>query len=165
MPWQRLAPETTSGRDGFLHPYTIEGGVAQTSIRIILRSFETAELARHAALLESLAAALRAEHPRAAIEIAITRQYRNMAEALTKEPRAVELAAKAFRNIGIEPRYASIRGGTDGSRLSELGLPTPNLSTGMHNFHSPLEYACLEEMETAVRQLVELARLWGAERA
>jgi len=87
-----------------------------------------------------------------------------MIEHLEKEPRAVKLAAEAYRKLGIEPKYASIRGGTDGSRLSEMGLPTPNISTGMHNFHSPLEFACLEEMETSVKVLIELAQLWGKEK-
>jgi len=94
----------------------------------------------------------------------VKKQYRNMIEALEKEPRAVKLAAAAYQRAGMEPRYESIRGGTDGSRLSEMGLPTPNLSTGMHNYHSPLEFACLEEMESAVKVLVELVQLWGKEK-
>ncbi len=164
LPWLRMAPETTSGREGFLHPYVIEGGVPQTKIKILLRSFVTAELEQQAALLRRIADSLMAEHPRARIEVNVTKQYRNMIEALAKEPRAVELAAEAYRRVGLEPRFEAIRGGTDGSRLSEMGLPTPNLFVGMHNFHSPLEYACLEEMELAVRVLVELAQLWGKER-
>ncbi len=165
MPWKRLAPETTSGRDGFMHPYVFEGGVDKVTLRIILRSFVTAELGEQAALLKDVAASIVAEHPGAGIDVDVTKQYRNMVEALAKEPRAVDLAASAMRAVGIEPTFQSIRGGTDGSRLSEMGLPTPNLSTGMHNFHSPLEFACLEEMETAVKVLIELARLWGHEPA
>jgi tripeptide aminopeptidase len=164
MPWHRLAPETTCKRDGFLHPYVIEGGVPEVKIKILLRSFVTADLAEEAKLLQTIAASLAAEHPKARIDVNVTKQYRNMIEHLEKEPRAVKLAAEAFRKLGIEPKYRSIRGGTDGSRLSEMGLPTPNLSTGMHNFHSPLEFACLEEMETAVKVLVELAQLWGREK-
>jgi tripeptide aminopeptidase len=164
MPWDRLAPERTSGRESFLHPYIIEGGVPQTTIKILLRSFETAELARQAELLRQIAATLQAVHPRAKIEVAIKEQYRNMAEHLAKEPRAMALAEQAIHAVGLVPRRHSIRGGTDGSRLSALGLPTPNLATGMHNFHSPLEWACLEEMETAVRVLIELAKCWGKER-
>ena len=161
MPWQRLAPETTDGRDGFLHPYVIEGGVQQVKLRIILRSFVTEELTEQADLLRSIARTIVAEHPKAGIDINITKQYRNMADVLKREPRAVEFAAEAVRRVGIEPVFSSIRGGTDGSRLSEMGLATPNLSTGMHNFHSPLEYACLEEMETGVKVLIELAQQWG----
>ena len=161
MPWQRLAPETTADRDGFMHPYTIKGGVQEIKLRVILRSFVTEELAGQAELLRSIAATIVAEHPKAKIDIDITKQYRNMADALKKEPRAVDFAAEAMRKAGVEPIFSSIRGGTDGSRLSEMGLPTPNLATGMHNFHSPLEYACLEEMETGVRVLIELAQRWG----
>jgi tripeptide aminopeptidase len=102
-----------------------------------------------------------AAHPRAVIEVDIKKQYRNMGEHLGKEPRAVALAEKAYRRLGVEPVFKSIRGGTDGSRLSEMGLPTPNLSVGMHNFHSPLEFACLEQMEQSVALLIELAKLWG----
>jgi tripeptide aminopeptidase len=164
LPWHRLAPETTCKRDGFLHPYIIEGGVPEARIKILLRSFVTADLADEAKLLQTIAASLAAEHPKAKINVNVTKQYRNMIEHLEKEPRAVKLAAEAYRKLGIEPKYRSIRGGTDGSRLSEAGLPTPNLSTGMHNFHSPLEFACLEEMEASVKLLVELAQLWGKEK-
>jgi len=164
LPWHRLAPETTEKREPFMHPYVIEGGVPEAKIRILLRSFETAELAELAKMLQTIAATLEAEHPRAKINVEVKKQYRNMREHLEKEPRAVKLAVEAYRRIGVQPRYQSIRGGTDGSRLSEMGLPTPNLSCGMHNFHSPLEFACLEEMETAVKALVELARLWGEQK-
>ncbi|MEK6799632.1 MAG: peptidase T [Planctomycetota bacterium] len=163
MPWQVLSPENTSGRDGFLHPYVLEGGVEKVTIRIILRSFETSELSSHAKVLQDIAATIRAGHPRAKIDMEIKKQYRNMREYLTKEPRAVKLAAEAIGRAGLTPKFQAIRGGTDGSRLSELGLPTPNLAVGMHNFHSPLEFACLEEMEQSVQVLVELAQLWGKE--
>ncbi|MEX0703199.1 MAG: peptidase T [Planctomycetales bacterium] len=164
LPQHALSPETTCGRDGFLHPYEIEGSVAEARARIILRDFETPALAEYAALLESIAATLRAEHPRAKIEIAIRKQYRNMRDGLEKEPRALPLAIAATRAAGLEPREDVIRGGTDGSRLTELGLPCPNLSTGQHNPHSPLEWTSVEEMRQAVNVLVELARLWGRER-
>ncbi len=103
------------------------------------------------------------EHPRAKIDIEVKKQYRNMKDAMATQPRAVDLAAQAMRNAGHKPEFKSIRGGTDGSRLSEMGLPTPNLAVGMHNFHSPLEFACLEEMRDSVRILLELAKLWGLE--
>jgi tripeptide aminopeptidase len=164
LPWHRLAPERTSKRDGFLHPYVIEGGVPEVKIKILLRSFVTAELAEQAKIVQNIAATLAAEHPKAKIDVNVTKQYRNMIEHLEKEPRAVKLAEQAYRRVGVEPQYRSIRGGTDGSRLSEMGLPTPNLSCGMHNFHSPLEFACVEEMEAAVKVLVELAQLWGKEK-
>ncbi len=164
MPSHWLAPEMTEGREPFLHPYVIEGGVPEVKIRIILRSFETADLAVQAKLLETIADTLRAEHPGAKIDVEIKKQYRNMLEALQKEPRAAKLAQEAIRRAGLEPKLQSVRGGTDGSRLSEMGLPTPNLFVGMHNFHSPLEFACLEQMEKAVDVLVELAQLWGGEK-
>lgn len=164
MPWHRLAPETTEGRDGFLHPYVIDGGVPSVRLKVLLRSFVTAELADQAKLLQSIADTLMAEHPAARIQIDVTEQYRNMKEYLAKEPRAVALAEEAIRRAGLTPKHQSIRGGTDGSKLSEKGLPCPNLSVGMHNFHSPLEFACLEQMDSAVRVLVELAQLWGREK-
>jgi tripeptide aminopeptidase len=164
LPWRTLAPETTAGREGFLHPYHVEGGVEQANIRIILRSFETPELEQQAEMLRNIGRTIEAEHPVAKVLVTTKKQYRNMADALTKEPRAVALAAQAMRNVGLLPTSEPVRGGTDGSRLSEMGLPTPNLSTGMHNFHSPLEFAVLEEMETAVKVVKELAKLWAQEK-
>jgi len=164
LPWHTLAPETTAGRQGFLHPYTIEGGVGEAKLKILLRSFAAAELKKQAAILKRIAETLEVEFPRAKVGVAIKRQYRNMFEYLGKEPRAVELAEHAMRAAGLAPAFQAIRGGTDGSRLSEMGLPTPNLSVGMHNFHSKLEFACLEQMGSAVRVLVELARLWGEQK-
>ena len=161
MPWQALAPEVTSERQGFLHPYKIDGGVGSATIRILLRDFDTPKLAEKAKLLESIAAILMMEHPGATINVKVTPQYRNMADGLAKEPRALDFAEEAMRRVGLKPRRTIVRGGTDGSRLTELGLPTPNLSCGEHNLHSPLEWTCVEEMEIAVRVLVELARVWG----
>jgi tripeptide aminopeptidase len=163
LPTDRLSPETTSEREGFIHPYTIEGSVAQAKVRIILRDFEAPKLAEYAALLEQIAADLIAKNPRAAIEIRIVEQYRNMREGLVREPRALAKALEATRAAGLEPRQTIIRGGTDGSRLTALGLPTPNLSTGEHNPHSPLEWTSLEEMQHAVNVLVALARAWADE--
>lgn len=161
LPVQALSPETTADREGFLHPYRIEGGVAEVTMRILLRDFDTTKLADKADLLRQAARLIQAEYPQARIEVKVSAQYRNMAEGLAREPRAVAFAEKAMRRVGLEPRLTIVRGGTDGSRLTELGLPTPNLSTGEHNLHSPLEWTCLEEMATAVKVLVELAREWG----
>lgn len=163
LPVTRLTPETTDGRDGFIHPYHVEGSVSVATARLILRDFETTALADEAAMLESIAAPLRLEYPRAKIEIAIKRQYRNMRDGLVKELRALPKAEAAMRAVGLTPKLSIIRGGTDGSLLTEKGLPCPNLSTGQHNPHSPLEWASLDEMETAVRVLVELAVEWGRE--
>jgi tripeptide aminopeptidase len=155
------SPETTADREGFLHPYRIEGGVAETTLRILLRDFDTARLADRAELLRSIAQTITAEYSQALIDVQVTPQYRNMADGLKKEPRALAFAQEAMRRAGLEPKLTIVRGGTDGSRLTEMGLPTPNLSTGEHNLHSPLEWTCLEEMATAVRVLVELARVWA----
>lgn len=165
MPWQTLAPETTADRDGFMHPYVVEGGVEKVRIRILLRSFLASELAEQAKTLHNVAAILTTEFPNATIDIRVTEQYRNMLTYLDKDPRAVKLAEEAVRRAGLQPRFQSVRGGTDGSKLSEMGLPTPNLSAGMHNFHTPREFACLEQMDNAVKVLVELAQLWGRETA
>ena len=161
LPWPALSPEGTQEREGFLHPYRIEGGVARVELRILLRDFATAKLEEKARILEKLAGQIEAEHPGAKIEVKITPQYRNMADGLAKEPRAIPFAEEAMRRAGLQPRRTIVRGGTDGSRLTELGLPTPNLSTGEHNLHSPLELTCLEEMATAVNVVVELAKIWG----
>lgn len=165
LPVETDSPETTGGREGFLHPYHVEGGVARAEARIILRDFETSKLSDYATLLESIADRLRRRHPKATITVAVRPQYRNMREGLAKEPRAVEFAIEATRHAGIEPRREIIRGGTDGSRLTELGLPTPNLSCGQHNPHSPLEWTSVDEMERAVAVLIELAKRWGQERS
>ena len=161
LPTETDSPETTDGRDGFLHPYRIEGGVAEASATLILRSFETADLAAYAERLEAIAADLRSGHPRAEITVTTRPQYRNMREGMAEEPRALAFAEDATRAAGVEPVRSIIRGGTDGSVLTAMGLPTPNLSTGQHNPHSPLEWTSVEQMETAVRVLVELARRWG----
>jgi tripeptide aminopeptidase len=155
------SPETTAEREGFLHPYRIEGGVAEVTLRILLRDFDTPRLADRAELLRTVAHTLPAEYPQATIDVAISAQYRNMADGLKKEPRALAFAEEAMRRAGLQPKLTIVRGGTDGSRLTEMGLPTPNLSTGEHNIHSPLEWTCLEEMAAAVRVLVELARVWA----
>ncbi|WP_419555829.1 peptidase T [Planctellipticum variicoloris] len=165
LPQARLSPETTDGREGFIHPYHVEGGVAEASARLILRDFESSALDEQARLLESIAGTLRQEFPRAVITVEIRRQYRNMREGLVKEPRALTKAEAAVKAAGLTPEHTIIRGGTDGSLLTEKGLPTPNLSTGQHNPHSPLEWASLNEMESAVRVLVNLALEWGREQA
>jgi tripeptide aminopeptidase len=158
---RELAPERTGDRDGFLHPYILEGGVAKTEIKILLRSFETAQLEPFAQLLRGVAQAVEREFPGSRAEVQIKRQYRNMRDGLAKEPRAVQFAVEAHRRLGREPKLTIIRGGTDGSQLTERGLPTPNLSSGQHNIHSPLEFACLDEMLAACEIGVELVKLWS----
>lgn len=158
------SPETTDGRDGFLHPYVVEGGIAETKMRILLRDFDTSGLETKAALLLQTAKQVESEFPGSSVEVNIHKQYRNMAEALRGEPRAIALAKAAYERLSRPCKLTIVRGGTDGSQFSERGLPTPNLSTGEHNPHSPLEWTCLEEMAEAVEMLVELVQLWGKER-
>jgi len=161
LPRKELSPETTDGREGFLHPYEITGGVAEVKLKILLRDFDAAVLERLADRLRQIAAASMQDFPAAKIEVAIERQYRNMAEGLIREPRAVAYAEEALKRLGRPSKRTIVRGGTDGSRLTELGLPTPNLSCGGHNAHSPLEWACLDEMVESAEWLVALAQVWG----
>jgi tripeptide aminopeptidase len=156
-----LSPETTDDREGFLHPYMVGGGVAEVTFKILLRDFDTKKLAAQASLLDIAKDATLAKWPGSDIGILLTPQYRNMAEGLAREPRAVAYAEEAHRRLGRRAERTIIRGGTDGSRLTELGLPTPNLSTGEHNPHSPLEWTCLEEMAAAVEVVTMLAQVWG----
>ncbi len=161
LPPDGLSPETTDGRDGFVHPYVIEGGVGEVKIHILLRDFETPKLAGYAAMLRRIGTEIEADYPKAKVTVDVATQYRNMRDGMAKEPRAVPLALEAIARAGMTARQTIIRGGTDGSRLTEMGLPTPNLSTGEHNPHSPLEWTCLEEMEANVRVCVELVQLWA----
>ena len=154
-----MAPETTEGNKGCLHPYKIEGGVDRVRVAILLRDFKTAKLAEQAELLRSIARSIEADFPSGRIEINIKPQYRNMADGMEKAPQAIPLAQKAMQATGLSPRLTSVRGGTDGSRLTEKGLPCPNLSCGEHNLHSPLEWTCLEEMDTACKVLEQMAAI------
>ena len=160
LPKRALTPETTEGREGFLHPYTISGGVPETKIHFLLRDFETPKLAEEAELLRVIARQLEREYPEAKVDVAVAAQYRNMRDGMHKEPRAVPFALEAVRRAGLEPKELSIRGGTDGAMLTAKGLPTPNLSCGEHNPHSPLEWTCLEEMAANVRTVIELLKVW-----
>lgn len=156
-----LSPERTDGRDGFLHPYVADGGVAKSTLKVLIRDFDTAKLADHASVLQSIAQEVENECPGTNIEIEIIEQYRNMADGLVNEPRAVQYAIDAHKALGRDYQTTIVRGGTDGSRLTELGLPTPNLSSGQHNIHSPLEWACLDEMVAAVEVGVEIVKRWA----
>jgi|SRR6185312_9689207 len=161
LPKRTLSPETTDGRQGFIHPLTMEGGVAEVNINFILRDFDTANLAVEAEILREIGRQIEREYPEAKVLVETRKQYRNMRDGIAKEPRAVKFAEVATRRAGLEPKFKIIRGGTDGAQLTEKGLPTPNLSTGEHNPHSPLEWTCLEEMVAAVRVLVELVQVWA----
>ena len=165
LPVDNRSPESTEGREGFLHPYHISGGVGEAEVRILLRDFDTARLDEHASIIAKAAARVELQIPGLKFEIRRSRQYRNMAESLKRHPVVVQLAVEAFAKLNIECKLGSIRGGTDGAMFSEKGLPTPNLSVGQHNIHSVLEFASLTEMTTAVAHAIELVQLWSNRRA
>lgn len=155
-----IAPETTEGREGFLHPIEMSGSMAEARLRFIIRDFETAGLHAKEALLEALVKDVIADYPGSSYTFKVIEQYRNMKEVLDRNPEIVANAEEAIRRAGMTPRRGSIRGGTDGSRLSFMGLPCPNLFAGGHAFHSPLEWISRQDMEKAVATLVELAKVW-----
>lgn len=165
LPRDRHTPETTDGREGFVHPHTIRGGVGEASVELLLRSFDAERLEDDAAMLRRTAESVAARTPGVGFEVNVRKQYRNMRDGLAKLPEAVTLAEEAFKRLDRSCSRAIIRGGTDGSQLTEKGLPTPNLSSGQHNIHSVTEFACLDEMAEAAQHLVVLLELWGRRKA
>jgi tripeptide aminopeptidase len=161
LPREGLSPETTEGRQGYVHPMAIEGGVEETRLRFIVRDFDGALLEAHEALLRRLADELAAAEPRARVTVEVLRSYRNMKEYLAPHPRALAAAGEAVRRAGLTPRRTFIRGGTDGARLSEAGLPTPNLFTGAHDYHSVREWISVQDMGAATATLIHLAQVWA----
>jgi len=160
LPRETMTPETTDGYDGFVHPYVVLASVERTSVKLLVRDFVTAGLKEKEALIERIAREVVASHPRARVEFAVEESYRNMREVLDHHPMVVEHAREAIRRAGLEPRSQPIRGGTDGSRLSFMGLPTPNIFAGEQNFHSRLEWVSVQDMEKAVEVIVNLCRVW-----
>jgi tripeptide aminopeptidase len=160
LPKDALSPETTEAREGFVHPYGVEGGVESATLRFIIRDFVTARLEEKEALLEDRAKAAAAAWPGSSVSVKVTESYRNMKEVLDRFPDVVENAREAIRRAGMEVRETAIRGGTDGSRLSFMGLPTPNLFAGEQNFHSRSEWVSVQDMEKAVEMIVQLCRVW-----
>lgn len=161
LPRERLAPECTAGREGFVHPYKLEASVEKAILKILLRDFDTRQLAQQADLLHRIADKIRTEFPQAQITIHIRPQYRNLADGLRCEPRAVSYAEQALGRLGRTPSRTIVRGGTDGSLLTAMGVPTPNLSTGQYNPHSVCEWACLEHMLIAAEWVANIAQRWG----
>jgi tripeptide aminopeptidase len=162
LPRENISPETTEGRQGYVHPVTVEGNAARTVIKFILRDFDNEQLTAHGGRLRALCAALQGSEPRARITCEIKPSYRNMGYWLKDDMRPVEYAFEAVRAVGLAPIERPIRGGTDGSRLTERGLPTPNIFDGCHNAHGPLEWVCVQDMESALRVCVKLAEIWEA---
>lgn len=161
LPLTTLTPETTGGREGFIHCYRMEGTAAQAQLHFLLRDFDLEGLRSHGELVQQVCRVVAAGEPRATIDCVITPQYRNMRYWLENDMRPVDLARQAYRLAGIEPFDEPIRGGTDGSRLTELGIPTPNLFTGMHDVHGPLEWVSLQDMARATEVCLNLVQLWG----
>jgi tripeptide aminopeptidase len=165
LPRDGCTPETTENRKGFIHPHSIHGGVGEATVELILRSFEASDLESYAERLRQLAKSIESHTPGLKTEVTIRRQYRNLRDGLKELPQAISLAKQAFENLGRPYTEAIIRGGTDGSQLTEKGLPTPNLSSGQHNIHSVTEFVCLDEMVEAVEHLVELLSLWSEQKS
>jgi tripeptide aminopeptidase len=160
LPKDSLSPETTAGYEGFVHPYLLEAGVEKTSVKLLIRDFSTPGLAEKEEFLTRLAGEVVADHPGSRVEMKIEESYRNMREVLESHPEVVDNAREAIRRAGLEVREQPIRGGTDGSRLSFMGLPTPNLFVGEHSFHSRTEWIATHDMHKAVEVIVELCRIW-----
>jgi tripeptide aminopeptidase len=164
LPSTHQSPETTDGRQGFIHPLAIRGGVGEATVELILRSFEAEDLIDYAEQLRKLALSVCHAMPGLTANVKTHRQYRNLREGLSRLPDAVGLAVRAFERLGITCHREIVRGGTDGSQMTEKGLPTPNLASGQHNIHSVTEFACLDEMITAAEHAIELLKLWGEHR-
>ncbi len=164
LPTETLSPESTSDRQGFVHPFTIQGGVAETVIQFIVRDFETQKLETYIQLLKATMDRVLEEFPGMEGQVDTVVQYRNMADVLRGFPKAIELAEQAYADLNLPCRRDSIRGGTDGALMSELGLPTPNLSVGQFNIHSVREFASLDHMVQAGQHVIRLAELWSRER-
>ena len=161
LPQDGLAPETTEGREGYVHPVLVEGDSSEVELRFIVRDFDDDLLAEHVAFLRRLAEEVCAAEPRCTIEVEDRIQYRNPRVAVERHPEILANLEEAIRRVGLEPKQTAIRGGTDGSALTQMGLPSANLFTGGHDAHSEREWICVEDMGLAAAALVELARVWA----
>ena len=161
LPEDRLSPETTADREGYVHPVVISGDSSEVELRFIVRDFENDLLDRHVEFLHDIATEVAAADERCSIEVESRIQYRNMRDTLEQHPEIVANLEEAVRRVGLEPKRTAIRGGTDGSALTEMGLPTPNIFTGGHDAHSEREWICVEDMGLAAATVVELAQVWA----
>ena len=155
-----IAPETTEGYEPYIHPYVLEGGVGKSTVKILFRDFKTAGLDALKKIVEQAVAEVQSMYPKAKIELQITEQYRNMREELEKDTRVIDYLFEATKRSGLQPEWTPIRGGTDGSRLTENGLPTPNIFTGGANYHSRTEWVNVWGMEKSVETLLNLVQIW-----
>ncbi|PRD23270.1 UNVERIFIED_CONTAM: pepT [Trichonephila clavipes] len=160
LPKDRLSPETTSGKDGFVHPTNLSGTVEEASLGFIIRDHDTANLAKHEAELEEIVKSVLVKYPQAKFTFEVNEQYRNMKEVLDQHPRVVDIALMGIERAGMKAEKRSIRGGTDGSRLSFMGLPCPNIFAGGHAFHGKQEWVSVQDMQKAVLTILHIVALW-----
>jgi len=159
LPKDELSPESTEGKEGFIHPTKIEGGLEDASIEFIIRSFETAKLADYEKIIENIAQSVLGDYPGSSYTFSSQAQYRNMEDVIDQYPHIIETATQAMKNIGIAPQVGAIRGGTDGAVLSHMGLPCPNLFSGQHGIHSKLEWTTVQDMQKAVDTVLEIIQI------
>jgi tripeptide aminopeptidase len=158
---KNMAPETTEGYETYIHPYVLEGGVGKSTVKILFRDFKTDGLDALKKIVEKVVAEVQPMYPKAKIEVQITEQYRNMREGLEKDTRVIDYLFEATKRSGLQPEWTPIRGGTDGSRLTENGLPTPNIFTGGANYHSRTEWVNVWGMEKSVETVLNLLQIWA----
>jgi tripeptide aminopeptidase len=163
LPKDFYSPETTSGREGFFHPVKIEGMVEQARVELIIRDFHTHKLAQYETFLRDLAEHVVSAHPGATFTFDVAEQYRNMKEVIDQHPNVSDYAVKAMERVGIAVQRSSARGGTDGSRLSFMGLPCPNIFTGEMAYHGKHEYVSIQDMQKSVDVCIELLKIWEEE--
>jgi tripeptide aminopeptidase len=161
LPKDRISPETTWKMEGYVHPYLIEGGIESTSVKFIIRDFDDDELKKKEETLRALADETVRSYPKSNFTFEVEESYRNMKRVLDRYPQVVEKAMDAVRMTGLQPRLDSVRGGTDGARLCYMGLPTPNLASGQHNFHSKLEWISIQDMKKASEVIVNVVKVWA----
>ena len=161
LPKDTMSPETTEGREGYLHPHAIKGGVELTEIVFLVRDFTVEGLKAKEDFLQKLCDEMNKKYAPASCTLTVEESYRNMKYKIDEDPKVVEYAIEAVKRAGLTPKQSLIRGGTDGARLSYMGLLTPNVFTGGHNFHSKKEWICIQDMEKAVETIVHLAQIWA----
>jgi len=160
LPKDSLSPETTENREGYVHCVSFNGNEESTTLKFIIRDFVTTKLKEYENILKNLVEKTVAKYPGSQFNFEVIEQYRNMKEILDQHPEVEANAVEAMERLGIKPIKQAIRGGTDGARLSFMGLPTPNIFAGEHSFHSKLEWVSIQDMETAVQCIVEIAKVW-----
>lgn len=163
LPKEKLSPESTDGQDGFIHPVSITGSVEQATIEFIIRDFTSIALRSHERILDVIVQEVLEEFPNSTYQMIVEEQYRNMKEVVDLHPKLMQLGVKAIERAGLKAKTQSIRGGTDGSRLSFMGLPCPNIFAGEHAFHGKQEWVSVQDMQKAVQTIINLALLWEEE--